>query len=115
MLNPVLLDEPSRRYGASTFGRWNVKHASLFVLVEAYEKIEHPRERDRIALWDAFEIAEPELARDLLEVIGSPSATARWFVASLPENGKSPARAAAEGTLSWHPATASRPGAPDLG
>jgi hypothetical protein len=85
-----------------------VKHASLFVLVEAYEKIEHPRELDRIVLWDAFETVEPALARKLLELIGSPSIAARWFVTTLLENGTSPARAAAEGTLTWHPATAVR-------
>ena len=51
----------------------------------------------RHAVWTALVQAEPELARNILELFSNPESAARWVCADLRGLQSSPARAVAEG------------------
>lgn len=75
----------------------DMKHRELLQLVEVHEHAEKVLEASGLAVWAALAKAEPELAEDILRLLGTPSAAARWASSSFRELGSSPARQAAEG------------------
>lgn len=73
--------------------------AELLRLIEAHEKQEQELEASALSVWAALSDAEPELAREVLQLFSSVNAAARWVSTPFEGNGNSPAREAAQGRV----------------
>lgn len=76
-----------------------MKPAELLRLIEAHEKREHELEASSLSVWAALSDAEPELAREVLQLFSTVNAAAGWVSTSFEGNGNSLAREAAEGRV----------------
>jgi len=74
-----------------------MEHDQLLKAVAAEEAGAGERNACRQAVWTALVQAEPELARDILELFSNSQSAARWVCADLRGLQSSPARAVAEG------------------
>lgn len=71
--------------------------AELLELIEAHEQVERERKASSLLVWAALSAAEPELAREILQLFSTVDASAQWVASPFREFGHSPAREAAEG------------------
>ena len=74
-----------------------MQHPELQRLVDAHEKAERELRESGLIVWAELVRAEPELAADILGLVETPEAAARWATSGFRELGGSPARHAAEG------------------